>query len=385
MTKRGNGEGSIFQRASDERWVGVITLTKPGQPRKRKSIVRRTRAEVVAALRELHRDLDNGIVPVGDRQTTGTYLAGWLDTVQDLRPRTRLRYRELLVGHVVSEIGAIPLAKLTPSDVRSLLQKLRTKPGRYGRTLSPQTVLHCRSVLRRALSDAVRDGAIMRNVASGKLVSPPKVERHEIPALTPEQADAIEAAVHEDQLGPLYATALWTGMRQGELLGLTWDAVDFEGRWIHVRQTYGRVAGTGGFDKPKTEKSRRHVPMIDETVAALRDQRKRQAAVRLLAGPDWQDLDLVFTDSLGRPLDPTQVSKRLHVLLAPIGLERLRFHDLRHGCATLLIRRGVSIVMVAKILGHSTPVTTMNVYAHVAEDSLQEAMGRMSGLRKTGS
>jgi integrase len=333
------------------------------------------------------RDLESGIVPAGRDVTVRSFLEAWLVGAEPkLRARTHVRYGELLRQHVIPEIGAIQLAKLTPADVRTLLATLSKKPSRTGRPLSAQTVVHARAVLRRALSDAAGDGLIVRNPAAGKTVNPPTPKRHPIEAMTPAQAGAIVEAVREDPLGPLYRGLLWTGMRLGEGLGLRWSDVDLERGWIRVRQTYGIVGGAGRFDEPKTLQSRRDIPIIDGARAALRDQKRRQAEARLLQGQAWdvEQLGLVFTDPAGGPLDPRVPSKRLHVLLAPIGLGTLRVHDLRHAFVTLLIRQGVSIPAIAKLVGHASPVMTLNVYGHVAEDSLAEAAGRLNALA-TGS
>lgn len=266
-----------------------------------------------------------------------------------------------------------------------MLAVLGKKPGRSGQPMSAQTVVHCRAVLRTALASAVADDVIAMNPAAGRRVDPPKVERPIIEALTPGQAAAIVDAVRDDPLGPLYRTLLWTGMRLGEASGLRWSDVDLDGGWIKVRQAYGVVGGVGRFAEPKTERSKRDVPIIDGALAAFRDQRRRQAEARLFAGSEWVDSGLVFTNRTGGPVDPTIVSKRLHVLLAPIGLATFRTHDLRHAYVTLLIRQGVPIPTIAKLVGHASPIMVMNTYGHVANDTLQEAAGRLNDLGLTGS
>jgi integrase len=379
--RRGRDEGAIYQRASDSRSVGAVTISRPGQPRRRRSVVRATRKEVQTALRDLQRDLETGIVPAGRHVTVRAFLEAWLIGAEPkLRARTHVRYGELLRQHVIPEIGGLQLAKLAPTDVRTLLATLSKKPTRTGRPLSAQTVVHARAVLRRALSDAVGDGLIVRNPAAGKTVNPPTPKRHAIEATTPTQARAIVEAVRDDPLGPLYRLLLWTGLRLGEALGLRWSDVDLDRGWIRVRQTYGIVAGVGGFDEPKTAQSRRDVPIIDDARAALHDQKRRQAESHLLVGQAWTEQGLVFTGPLGEPLDPRTAPKRLHVLLGPIGLGAMRAHDLRHAYVTLLIRQGVSIPAIAKLVGHASPVMTLNVYGHVAEDSLAEAAGRLNDL-----
>ena len=385
MGRRGRSEGSIFQRASDKRWVGSVTISRPGQPRRRKSVVRERRADVVTALRVVQNSVDRGVVPAGRSVTVRTYVNEWLTGVPNLRDRTRLRYRELLELHVLPEIGGLPLAKLQPAHVRTMLARLGAKPGRGGRPLSAQTVVHARAAIRRALSDAVGDGLIARNPAAGKTVNAPTPEHREVEAMTPERAATIVAAVWPDPMGPMFTFLLSSGLRLGEALGLSWTSVDREpGGAIRVRRTYGIVGGVGQFGEPKTRQSRRDVPVNHDILVALREQRRRQAEARLAAGPEWHDEGLVFTRWDGSPLDPRDASKRLHHLLRPIGLEALRVHDLRHGYVTLLLRERASFAEVAKLAGHASPVMTLNVYGHVASDSLQEAARRLDGLGLTG-
>jgi len=393
MSKRGNGEGSIFQRASDGRWVGTITISAPGRPRQRRSVVRKLRGDVVIAMRELQRGGETSTIAQGGNLTVRTYLEAWLVGAEskvrsgDLRDRSLRRYEELLRQHVTPEIGSIALSKLAIADVRVMIATLSSKPGRAGKPLSPTTVGHARNALRAALADAVNDGLIARNPAAGRGVGAPKAVAHLVEALTPEQADSIVEAVRDDRYGCLYRVLLWTGLRLGEATALRWADVDHAepDGWIRVRRSYGVVGGQGRFAEPKTKQSRRDVPIIDDVFEALREQRRRQREARLLAGPDWVDQGLVFAGPTGGPLDPRSITKRLHVLLAPIGLPGLRTHDLRHGYATLLIRQGAQIPTIAKLLGHASPVMTLNVYGHVANDSLQEAAGRLNRLRRAAS
>jgi integrase len=246
-----------------------------------------------------------------------------------------------------------------------------------------------RAVLRTALSAAVEDGLIPTNPAAGRSVNPPSAHRPKVEAIDPATAQAIVDAVREDPLGPMFRVLLWTGMRLGEAGGLRWTDVDLEpdargDRWVRVRRTYGVIGSDGVFGPPKTPQSARDIPIVDDALAALRDQRRRQAESRLLAGPAWQEQGLVFTDATGGPVDPRTVSKRLHALLGPIGLPTFRTHDLRHAYITLLIRQGVSIPAIAKLAGHASPVMTLNVYGHIANDSLQDAAAKLNGMVRAG-
>lgn len=292
---------------------------------------------------------------------------------------------ELIERHIIPTIGTILLSKLTTADVKLMLATLSTKTGRAGKPLSPTTVSHCRNVLRTALADAVEDKLIAANPAAGRKKGWPQAVDRPRDALRPEQAEALITATHDDPLGPLYATLLWSGMRLGEAMALTWHDVDLEpGGMIRIRRTYGVVGGVARFAEPKTKGSRRDVPK-GEALDALRDQRRRQAEARLLAGPYWTDQGLVFANATGGQLDPRQITKRLHLLLAPIGLEHLRVHDLRHGFASFLLRQGVSILVVAKLLGHVNATMLLRVYGHTSVDELQAAAESLTRMRTVAS
>lgn len=285
MSKRGNNEGSIYRRTSDGRWVGALTVTEPERGQKRRTVVRKTQREVQEALRELRKELDGGIRPMSRTVTVGAYLEAWLVGVETaVRDRTHRRYAELLRHHVIPEIGTIPLAELQPADVRAMLVRLAKKPGRGGKPLSAQTVVHCRAALRRALADAVADEKLPRNAAAGRMVAKalPTVKRPLIEPMTPDRAWAIVDAVTDDAFGPLFRLLLWSGLRLGEALALKWDDVDLDpDGWIRVRRTYGMLGSKGRFAEPKTEESRRDVSIVDDVVDALREQRRRQAEMTL--------------------------------------------------------------------------------------------------------
>src|SRR5262249_19237434 len=157
----------------------------------------------------------------------------------------------------------------------------------------------------------------------------------------------------DDRLGPLYRVAILTGLRQGELLGLHWQDVDLTGATLTVRHALQRIDGVPALVEPKTKRSRRTIALPAGAIAALTEQRRRQAEDRLAAGGRWDDWGLVFASTVGTPLDAPNVTHRLQRILADAGLPRQRFHDLRHLCATLLLSQGVSPRVVMEQLGHS--------------------------------
>jgi integrase len=216
---------------------------------------------------------------------------------------------------------------------------------------------------------------VARNVAT--LVQPPRVQRYEISPLDADQAQRLLSAIRGDRLEALFSVALAIGLRQGEALGLRWQDVELDAGILRIRHALQRIDGELVLVEPKTMRSRRTIQLPSLAVGALREHRVRQSAERALVGEEWNDQDFVFTSQLGRPLHGATVTHRFQKLLAAAGLPRQRFHDLRHGCATLLLAQGVSARVVMDVLGHSAITLTLNTYSHVVPALQTEAARRM--------
>jgi integrase len=236
----------------------------------------------------------------------------------------------------------------------------------------------CRVTLVRALGEAERWGLVPRNVA--RLVPGPHVPRGDVPALSPEQARQLLTVLRDDPYYPLYYLALAAGLRQGELLGLRWDDIDLDGLHLRVRQTRTREGTISGFAEPKTQRSRRQLSLDPDTAATLRAHRAQQNECRLVAGPAWEDSGLAFTNARGGPLDGRGVTQHFQRSLAKAGLRRMRFHDLRHGAASLLLSQGVSPRVVMERLGHSQIGVTMNTYVHAIPALDREAAALVGSI-----
>ena len=298
-TRRGHGEGSIYQRG-DGLWCTAVDLGYVNGKRKRKYIYGQTRKEVADKLKVVLRDQQLGLPITTERQTVEQFLTRWLTDVVEasVRPRTFESYSSTARLHIIPALGRLELTKLTAQHVQALL---RTK-SREG--LSAQSVRNVRAVLRIALNQAVRWDLIPRNVAT--LVSPPRAERHEVPTFTPEEARQFLAAARGDRLEALFTVALALGLRQGEAFGLRWPDIDLDHGVLRVRTSLQRIHGKLTFTQPKTEKSRRTISLPATTVAALRAHRVRQMEERLAAGSRWEDHNLVFANTEGKPLEKGQ-------------------------------------------------------------------------------
>lgn len=366
--KNANGEGGIRQR-KDGRWEARFTLDNG----KRRSIIGDTREEVAGKLATAISDRNKGLpVAVDGKQTVKAYLEGWLAAIQgNVRLRTWAGYESYIRFHVLPVLGKTRMVKLTPQQLQAFYSK-KLDDG-----LSPTTVRHIHATLHRACEQAVRWGVVARNVVD--LIDPPRRTHKEMAALSADQARALLEAAADDRFEALYVLAITTGMREGELLALRWRHVDLDAATLQVRATLLRTKVGGlAFSEPKTASSRRQIALAVMAVAAVRRRKIRQAEERLKAGPAWQDNDLVFPNTLGRPMEATNLLHRSFTpLLERAGLPHIRFHDLRHTSATILLRKKVPVKVVSEMLGHSNIGITLQVYSHVLPDMQREATAAM--------
>lgn len=345
---------------------------------RRKYFFGTTRREVAGKLSAARMAQEQGVLVTAPSQPVERFLDQWLkETVTNrVRPWTLKGYESVVRVHINPTLGKVRLDRLAPQQVQRLInQKLESG-------LSPKTVRIILGVLRSSLGQATRWGLVSRNVAS--LVDPPRIERSEIQPLSVEEARTLLAAAESDRLGALYSVALAMGLRQGEALGLRWQDVDLDRGSLKVAYQLQRINGEAKLVEPKTKLSRRSLVLPGSIVIALREHRRRQLEERLLAGRRWVESGLVFTSTIGTPLDGANVTKSFQRLLARAGLPKRRFHDLRHSCATLLLVQNVAPRVVMEVLGHSQISLTMNTYSHVLPALMREAALKMDALLTQG-
>jgi len=321
------------------------------------------------------RDRDAGLPIVGEKQTVENYLTQWLSDIKPtIRPRSWVGHEEAVRLHVLPTLGRVPLARLSPQQVQALYT------AKLAGGLAPGTVARIHAVLSRAFSEAARIGLVQRNVVA--LVKPPRPTHQEMQVLTSEQARILLAAVVDDPLEALYVLALTTGMRRGELLALHWADVNLDAGFVQVRFTLQHLAGAQVvYGPPKTARSRRKVALSALAIAALQKHRERQEQQRVLVGADWVDNDLVFPSGRGGPMEGSYFLRRKFVpMLKRAGLPEIRFHDLRHTAATLLLLQGIHPKIVSEMLGHSAVSMTLDTYSHVLPDMQRDATAAFDRL-----
>ncbi len=381
-TRAANGDGSIRQR-SNGRWEARVAVVDATGKLHRQSVFAATERDVRRRLREVVAQREAGIITPGSRETMARFLTSWLEGAKPtLRPRSWHRYEEHVRLHLTPTVGRIPLTRLSPADVQ------RANNTLLARGLAPATVGRAHATLRVALMQALRWQLIPSNPAS--LVTPPRVEQREMAALDAVQSRRFLQAARGMPLEALWVLAVTTGLRQGELLALQWSEVDLEGGSVRVIGTLTRIdidVPIDGHRKthrvtapPKSARSRRRVEIGTLALAALREHQRRQVEQRLHAGTLWVDRNLVFAGATGAHLHPVQLNSELRVLLSAAGLPRIRFHDLRHTAASLLLGRDVNPKKVSEMLGHSTVAITLDTYSHVSPTMHRDAAQVMDDL-----
>ena len=355
--KRGNGEGSITKR-TDGRWMARYTVHTVNGP-KRRTVFGKTRKEAADKLAKVLSDRTEGIDYDDQNMTVGEYLEVWLKSSVrgSVRQSTYDRDTSLVNNHLRPALGGIKLKKLSAAHVQGFYR------DRLDYGLSPSTVHKMHAILHKALSQALQWHMVPRNVTEA--VSPPRPAPKEMRPLTSEEARRLLQEARGNRLEALYVLAVTTGMRQGELLALRWQDVDIENGVLSVRRTLTRNGGGIEMGEPKTKKSRRSIRLTPRAVEALESHQERQLRDMGILGDRYEDRGLLFTTGTGGPINPSNLRQKSFArLLKEAGLPHIRFHDLRHTCATLLFAQGTHPKYVQELLGHATIAITLDTYSH---------------------
>ena len=358
MGRRGNGEGTITRR-KDGLYMARYWIETP-KGSKRKTIYGKKREEVADRLARALAERANGIVYDDENMTIGEYLDSWLkgSVRGSVRQSTFDRYESAVRLHIKPALGRLKLKKLTPAHVQGFYQ------DRLDAGLAPASVNKLHTILHKALSQAAKWNMVPRNATDA--VKAPRPAPEEMHPLSPVEARKLIEAVRGDKLEALYVLAVHTGMRQGELLALKWEDVDLNEEVIRIRHTLVRSGGRISIGEPKTKGSRRTVHLTDAAAEALKTHLEQQLEDIERLGDLYRDHGLVFTSQVGTLINPSNLRRRsFKPLLQRAGLPQIRFHDLRHTCATLLLSRNVHPKYVQELLGHATVAITLDTYSHM--------------------
>jgi integrase len=417
---------TTVRRPKDKRLVGVyrrcscpersdkcehwsFSIEVPGKGGKRRQISRsgfRNASEASEERGKLIAKHREGTLPTDDKITVGEWVRKWLDAriaADELRPSTARSYKDLAEQHLLPKVGDVRLAKLRPADLTSAYREIvadrnvkraevearnakwlernpgSTRPYASPRPIGPTTIRRVHAVASGALTAARKGGLISVNPAPDAEL--PKVSKDKVAAWTPEQYAAFLAAVRSDRHYAAFHLVGHTGLRRGEVAGLTWGEVDLQSGRLTVRQTRVSVGYRIHEGKAKSAAGQgRTVPLDSGTVEILRFHRKRQQAEQMAAGPAYEDGGWLVCDELGRPLHPERISKTFKRLAARAGLPETKLHGLRHFFVAAMISSGQDISVVSKLAGHSSIQVTADVYGSLFDTAARDVTEGVAAL-----
>lgn len=418
--KRGHGEGTVFERKDRPgTWRASFTFTNPATGEtERKTFDRGSRREALAAGRKWRDQREKGLLSEGDKITLGEWIDTWLK--QYIKPNVRIKsydkYEGCLVQYVKPTLGNVLLRQVRETHLTTLFNELLASGGKKEQGLSSSTVKATRRYLSMCLEQAIKSDMLLKNPV--KQTKPIKLVKAEIKTLTESQAAELIAAaqalaIEADQVHAIRAAkaaekaaktgkyvqipmtnivyhsaymaillALNTGMRLGEIFGLSWDAVDVKKGVVYVKRALVTSISGVRFEEPKTKSSKRQVPLSADVAAELRKYKTRQEWYKNLLGDKWSPLNLVITGEWGQVFNTSNFTSRyFKPLVKQIGVDdSFKFHDLRHTHATLLLLKGIPVKVVSERLGHSTVSMTQDTYAHVLPEMQAEVVKVLEGV-----
>jgi len=354
--RRARGEGSIFKEGTTGYWCAEISLPN-GKRKKKRS---KSQTVVMDWLLDQRKLLKTNLLLPDDKILYRDFLDRFLKEVAEptLKPKTVYSYEWLIRLHIKPNLGHLPITKIRPDHLQTLYAE-KLSDG-----LSKRSVQHMHAVIRRSLNQALRWGLIYQNPTSR--VTAPTPDKRPHATLTADQAKHLLESSKSYRLYPVYVLAITTGMRMGEILGLRWEDVRFEAGSLSVNQTIQLYKGKPLLGEPKTAASRRTISLTKLALEALNDIERSEG--------------LVFRTKNGTPYNPRNVGRDFEKALARAGLARIRFHDLRHTAATLLLKENVHPKIVQEMLGHSSISLTLDTYSHILPDIQKEATEKMDKL-----
>jgi integrase len=368
--KRGNNEGSIYRRSNGS-WRAMVTLQG-----ERLTYSAKTKRQCQEWLRQTLEEVENGLTYDSTQVTLAKFMDDWLVSIEpSLRFNTFRQYQQVTKQYILPALEEHRLRELKPEHIQQLYN------GMVRQGFGLRTIQLTHAVIHRALAHAIRLGLISRNPDDA--TTPPRPKRKEMQFLDENQVQQllITAKARNDRLYALYYMAIATGMRQGELLGLKWADLDWEQSALQVhRQLTKKKGGGREFTLPKTKAGIRRIDLGKEGLQVLKEHQQKQYMSMVAAGNKWQDQELVFPTSIGTPMYGEYLIKRFKLILNEARLPDIRFHDLRHTAASLMLNNGIPVIIVSRRLGHSRPSITLDVYGHLIPGKQREAASLMDQL-----
>jgi integrase len=370
--------GSIRQKSKNSWQIQVYTGIGPdGKHKRHFETVKGRKGDAQKRLTELLASLDKGVYVPPGKLTVADLLKQWLDgyVKTNCSQRTLDGYESIIERHLTPALGYVLLKQLTPQAIQAYYGKACEK-------LSTRTVHHQHRVLSQALKYGVRQGYLGRNPC--EFVDPPSPRKKIMRTLDPSEVNILLEAAQGSDYYPVIYTALSSGLRQGELLGLRWRDIDLDLRSISVLRVLYKRRGACEFKEPKTTHSRRRVSMTAKLAEYLKEYKGERESLSLHLGCLLNLDDLVFASIEGRPIDPGVLSHSFSRIVKRAELKNVRFHDLRHTFASLMLLTGAKPKVISEALGHSSVAFTMDVYSHIIEGMQEDAMALLDGILPPG-
>jgi integrase len=332
----------------------------------------RTKAEALAAEANARDEVSKGIHINPSKTTFGDYLIEWLQNRRDLRDATKHGYAIIIKQHIIPAAGRVTLGNLNAMTIESILRAIETKG------LSESFNRNVYKVIHKSLSDAESKQLIQRNPAS--FVSKPKVTKKEMAHWSPEEAKNFLAAVSNHRLSLLFVLALYCGMRQGEILGLRMSDIDLENKKIYIRNilNFKKELQVG----TKTAAGTRSISISPLVISEIQKRIRTIEEEKRTTGENYNDLGFLVCAKSGLPIPKHHIHKLWTRLLEKTGMRKIRFHDLRHTCASLLLTLGIHPKVVQERLGHTSFKITMDLYSHLMPNMQSEASDALENLLK---
>ena len=366
-------QGHVRKRG--KRWAIVADVPRLGdEPRRQKWFSGyATKKDAERDLSRIMSEMYGGTFIEPSKMTLAEYLRHWLDAYASVNVsgKTLERYREIIERSIIPALGHVKLERLSPSAIQTFYSKQMASGGMRGGPLSARTVLHFHRVLHEALRHAVKWQMLVRNPADA--VEPPRPKAAIVHPLDEDACNSLLRAVKGTDYALPVFLAIWTGMRRGEILALRWADVDLERGVAMVTRTLQQTGEGLSFKEPKSAKSRRQIALSPETVAELKSHKARQAQVRLLLGAGYANEDLICARADGTPVKPDGFTAAFKGFVSRRGMKTLRFHDLRHTHASLLLKGNIHPKIVSERLGHATIGITLDTYSHLMPGMQEEA------------
>ncbi len=368
MARRGKNEGTIFRKANGS-WRVQVSIDG-----RRLSHTAESRAECHDWLRKMLDQIDRGMTFEGRNLKLSEYLNTWIALKKNvLRLKTGSQYEQLIKLYIEPNLGNTKLKDLNLHAINQFYERLLNKG------VGISNIGYSHRVLHSALEQAVRNGIIGRNPAHGAVV--PRLKQKEMQILNEQQVGQFLIAASNSKYRTLYHLAVTTGMRFSELRGLSWSDVNWIKGTISVKRQIQDVLGKGALSGSlKTHSGTRTILLGESTLNELKSQHKWLEEWKIFAGKSWNEHDLIFPSSVGTPFSQHDLHKNFQKMLILANLPRIRFHDLRHTAASLMLNHGVPALVVSRILGHANPTITLSIYAHSTVDMQNLAVSIMDEI-----